>query len=594
MCFCKDLDTSHKGYTFSQTHTLSSSLVTHTSSRERALRREIDKDDEDRNEEKKSIVEGQGGGRRLGVCVCVCVCVCFSYLREKKEREKYREKEREKRMRKGMMMVMVLLAVLMNAQNGMGSAPAPEVQVPADSIAGVALSEPELSVLVDALTAADFVRFLTNPLASFTVFAPTNDAFANLLDELSLEDISELPVDVLINTLLYHVVPASYYATDFTQQEALPTLEGAQLFVNITSTGGVNIQGVGSDADVIQADVEAGSSVIHVVDEVLLPFRKNVLNAPSDSVVSVAFEEEELSTLIAALTVVDYLGLFTDPNSEFTVFAPTNTAFANLLQTLGVDSLADVPIDVLANVLLYHVVPSVAKAGDLTEGMALPTVEGADLSVSAVSPDGVVIEGITGDAAVLQADIEAGASVIHVIDGVLLPFELSDIIANAPEAESVRATPIPTDSIAGVAITENDLSTLVSGVVSTGLSGFLSNPGLELTVFAPTNEAFAELLGQVNPPDVDGDGLDLDDVPDNILLDILLYHVVPSAVSSSEFMDNMRLQTLEGGTVSIDMTGEGVVIEGIGTDASVVQADVAAGKAFVHVIDKVLLPFPFE
>ena len=56
----------------------------------------------------------------------------------------------------------------------------------------------------------------------------------------------------------------------------------------------------------------------------------------------------------------------------------------------------------------------------------------------------------------------------------------------------------------------------------------------------------------------------------------------------------MRLQTLEGGTVSIDMTGEGVVIEGIGTDASVVQADVAAGKAFVHVIDKVLLPFPFE
>ena len=132
------------------------------------------------------------------------------------------------------------------------------------------------------------------------------------------------------------------------------------------------------------------------------------------------------------------------------------------------------------------------------------------------------------------------------------------------------------------------------GYLSSGLSGFLSNPSLELTVFAPTNEAFAELMGQLNVPDLDGDGVDLDDFPENILLDILLYHIVPNSVSSSELIHEMKLQTLEGGTVSIDVTDDGVIINGIGTDANVVQGDVAAGNAFVHVIDTVLLPFPFE
>ena len=141
--------------------------------------------------------------------------------------------------------------------------------IPSDSVAGVALTVPDLSVLVDAAVATDLVGALSDPDAELTVFAPTNDAFVALLGALGAEGLDDLPVDLVTDVLLYHVVPAAALSTDLTDGMVLPTLGGGELTVDLSD--GVVIDGAGSSASVIIPDVVAGSSVVHVIDAVLLP-----------------------------------------------------------------------------------------------------------------------------------------------------------------------------------------------------------------------------------------------------------------------------------------------------------------------------------
>ena len=141
--------------------------------------------------------------------------------------------------------------------------------IPADSIAGVALGVPDLSILVDAAVATDLVGALSDPTSEFTVFAPTNDAFVSLLGALGLEGLADVPAEVATEILLYHVVPAVALSTDLTDGMVLPTLGGGELTVDLSD--GVVIDGAGSSASVIIPDVVAGSSVVHVIDAVLLP-----------------------------------------------------------------------------------------------------------------------------------------------------------------------------------------------------------------------------------------------------------------------------------------------------------------------------------
>merc|ERR1719359_29688 len=161
-------------------------------------------------------------------------------------------------------------------------------------------------------------------------------------------------------------------------------------------------------------------------------------------------------------------GALSDPTSEFTVFAPTNDAFVSLLGALGLEGLADVPAEVATEILLYHVVPAVALSTDLTDGMVLPTLGGGELTVDL--SDGVMIDGVGSSASVIAADVEAGSSVVHVIDTVLLPFAVGGA---APEMEP-EMEPEEELSVAALASLVPELSILVEAAVAADLVGALS------------------------------------------------------------------------------------------------------------------------
>ena len=171
----------------------------------------------------------------------------------------------------GNSLVHVIDAVLLPfSPSDFAPTPEPEEEGEGDSIASVAASESELSILVEAVVAGGLLDAVADPAAELTVFAPINQAFLDLLDAIGAEGLDDIPTDLLVDVLTYHVVPAVAFAEDLSDGQVLPTLNGAELVVDLTS--GVVIDGIGSDATVVNADVAAGLSVVHVIDTVLLPF----------------------------------------------------------------------------------------------------------------------------------------------------------------------------------------------------------------------------------------------------------------------------------------------------------------------------------
>merc|ERR1712176_1203414 len=334
-------------------------------------------------------------------------------------RHRVQEKKKEVIMTSVKMMVccvIVMVLALLAGNHNASFGGVKFVEAQDESIASVASGQENLSILVEAVIQGELLDPLSDPTAQLTVFAPTNDAFMSLFD-----------------VLTYHAVPAVAYSYNLADGMVLPTLTSSGASLTVDLSDGVVIDGVGSDATVIMPDVAAGSSVVHVVDTVLLPFTsesEEIDEAPEmepdmeepdmESIASVASGAEELSILVEAVVAAGLLDAITDPEAEFTVFAPTNDAFVTLLGALGIDELADIDTDTLTSVLLYHIVPAVAYSTDLTDGQVLPTLNGADLVVDLSS--GVMIDGIGSDASVTIADIPAANSVVHVIDTVLLPF----------------------------------------------------------------------------------------------------------------------------------------------------------------------------
>merc|ERR1712113_1161275 len=339
----------------------------------------------------------------------------------------------------------ILAMLVLGSVTCTNAQPGPDVEGP--SIVELAFSEPDLSSLVDAVVAADLVPALSDPSTTYTVFAPTNEAFASLLDTLGVETVDDIDTDVLTKVLKYHVVPVAALSTDLTDGQVLDTLDVPET-LTVDLSDGVKIVGVGSTATVIAPDLLAGNNVVHVINEVLLPFElpgspseepttepvpeEPVPEAPtpeipSDSIAGVALTVPDLSILVEALIQAGLVGEFVDPTSTFTVLAPTNDAFAAALAALPFDSLADIPLETLQDVLSYHVITVGAVTSDqLTDGQVIPTLNGAELTVDLTSePGSVIFKGIGSDAKVVIADVAAGDSVVHVIDAVLLPFPLT-------------------------------------------------------------------------------------------------------------------------------------------------------------------------
>jgi transforming growth factor-beta-induced protein len=276
-------------------------------------------------------------------------------------------------------------------------------------IVDTAVADGRFTTLVAAVTAAELVDTLKGE-GPFTVFAPTDDAFSALpagtIDELLKPENKQKLTDIL----LYHVVAGSVMAADVTALTSAPTVLGKDVAVKV-DMGSVYI----NEAKVIITDIATSNGVIHVIDAVLLP--------PSDeaamekkTIVDVAVADGRFNTLVAAVTAAELVETLSG-EGPFTVFAPTDDAFA-ALPAGTVDSLL-LPENKqqLTDILLYHVVSGKVMAADVVTLTSAPTVLGKDVTITV--KDGKVF--LNDTVQVIITDVEASNGVIHVIDAVLLP-----------------------------------------------------------------------------------------------------------------------------------------------------------------------------
>ncbi|MEC8048525.1 MAG: fasciclin domain-containing protein [Chloroflexota bacterium] len=286
------------------------------------------------------------------------------------------------------------------------STPYPEKEV-TKSIAEIAV-DGGFNTLVTALDAADLVETLSGE-GTFTVFAPTDEAFAALPDGM-LEDLLADP-NALKQILLYHVVGDVVMAETVVTLDNAETLEGSTIAIEVVD-GNVFL----NDSQVTSTDIEASNGVVHVIDKVLVPeLEEAVSNDVVEDVKSIAEVAVAggFNTLVAALDAADLVETLSGEGT-FTVFAPTDEAFAALPEGMLEGLLADT--EALTQILLYHVVGDVVKAETVVTLDEAETLAGNKVSIEIV--DGNVY---VNDSKVTSTDIEASNGVIHVIDKVLVP-----------------------------------------------------------------------------------------------------------------------------------------------------------------------------
>lgn len=397
---------------------------------------------------------------------------------------------------------------------------------------------PNHTSLSAAISTAGLEGALQNPSATLTVFAPDNQAFDNLAAALGTDINGLLALPNLSDILLYHVLGSTVDAASVMNGAIVDPLNNANS-IKLTKTSGNAVYA--NQAMVNGADLMTDNGVVHSVDAVLLA---------SETVVDVAIDNG-FSSLTTAVITAELLPALTDPFADYTVFAPSNMAFDNLAAALGTDIAGLLALPNLSDILLYHVLGASAPASGINNGdIVTPLNSINSIKLTKTSMGDVY----ANQAMVTLADVSADNCVVHVLDGVILPYE----------------------TVVDIAI-DNGFTSLSAAVVEAELLPALSNPLGTFTVFAPTNAAFDDLASDL--------GTDLNGVlasPD--LADILLYHVLGSIVTSGDIM-NGSVTTLEGSDVLVDLAS-GVMVN----NASVTLADVSSQNGVVHVIDKVLIP----
>ena len=430
----------------------------------------------------------------------------------------------------------------------------PPTAVPALSdIVDTAIADGRFTTLVTAVQAGGLVDTLKGA-GPFTVFAPTDDAFAKLPAGTVEGLLKPENLETLKNILLYHVVPGAVMAADvvtldgktadtaFAGNAIAISVKDGKVFLNET-------------VQVIITDIATSNGVIHVIDTVLLPPAKLA------NIVDTAVADGRFTTLVAAVTAGGLVDTLVG-EGPFTVFAPTDEAFATLPAGTVEGLLKTENLETLKNILLYHVVPGTVMAADVVtlDGKTADTAFAGNAIAISVK-DGKVF--LNETVQVIITDIVTSNGVIHVIDTVLLP-------------------PAKIANIVDTAVADGRFTTLVAAVTAGGLVDTLVGEG-PFTVFAPTDEAFAKLpAGTV-------EGLLK---PENLetLKNILLYHVVPGTVMAADVV------TLDGKTADTAYAGKSIaisVMDGkvyLNKNVQVIITDIVTSNGVIHVIDTVLLP----
>lgn len=423
----------------------------------------------------------------------------------------------------------------------------------------------EFSILIAALQAADprGLQALSSR-GKYTVFAPTDAAFAALLDELDVtaeELLSDQ--DTLTKVLGYHVALKRLDSKKVLASQKIKMGYGGYLY----QSGGVLTDENGRSANIIAVDIKASNGIIHVIDRVVLPKGPEKPNTIVDVVLAENAKSGEFSILIAALQAADprVLQSLGSPG-QFTVFAPTDAAFASLLTELGVtaDELLSNK-DLVTQVLGYHVALAKLDSSQVLASDKIQMSYGGYLYQSG----GILTDENGRTANIVAVDIKASNGIIHVIDRVVLPKQ--------PEQQK---------TIVDVVLEENaksgEFSILIAALKAADPRGLeaLSSPGT-YTVFAPTDAAFVALLAEL--------GVTADELLSNtdLVTKVLGYHVALAKLDSTQVLASEKIQMGYGGHL---WQSGGVLTDNKGRTANIIAVDIGASNGIIHVIDRVVLP----
>jgi uncharacterized surface protein with fasciclin (FAS1) repeats len=411
------------------------------------------------------------------------------------------------------------------------------------TLADVVANTDNLSTLATALDQAGKVETLGDTTSTFTVFAPSDDAF------------SAYDVDFLVNNagllgevLDYHVVAGQALESDELEDgQTVETVQGDQLEVTVDGDGNVFIEG----APVTTADVRTDNGIAHIVGDVLLTNRTAAERVQVTSATS---------TLNAALgaSAGNQADALNDTTQTFTVFAPSNAAFG----PYDVDFLTS-NAGLLSDVLDYHVVAGAAvTSGDLEEGtQTFETVTGDEVEVTVDGDGNVFVEG----APVTAADIEASNAAIHLVGDVLL--------TNRTAQERLQVT--------------TAFDPLYATLQDVGLASAFGNSNNTWTTFAPDTTAFQNA--------------DLSGYSDAEIQEILQYHTLDGVTDSEALLETLEnndgqvsLETNQGENVTITERDDGSIVFNDGeATLNLDRVDQRASNGILHRIDGVLIPPSF-
>ncbi len=434
--------------------------------------------------------------------------------------------------------------------------------VATSNLVETAVSAGEFNTLAAALQQTGLDTVLADPNATFTVFAPTDDAFAALGSNTIAALLAN--TDMLRDILLYHVLSGAVDSSTAiglagTEVEAANggslalSLNDGSLFINAS--------------EVTATDIGASNGIIHVIDSVLIPPQPDTATPDPitdnssqslQSIVDTAIAAGSFNTLTAALQTTGLDTVLADESNHYTVFAPTDAAFAALGNDT-IDALLADP-DTLRDILLYHVIADTSVDATTAVGLAGTKVTAANGEEFALSlNDGSLYVNLS---LVTATDVMASNGVIHVIDTVLLP----------PAPVSAKG------SVVDVALADGRFTTLVAALQATGLDAVLSDHSGVFTVFAPTDAAFAAL------GDATINAL-LGDLP--ALSNILLTHVISGATidSVSAFAAaSSSVETASGVEVALSIRDNALFVN----QSRVIITDIQAENGIIHVIDTVI------
>ena len=296
------------------------------------------------------------------------------------------------------------------------------------SIANIAVSNSNFSVLEEAAITGNVAVTLSNanpndPSGDYTVFAPTNAAFARL--GLNEDNLGVLQQSFLTNTLLYHVSNGN-----------LPSQQ-IQDGVASTSALGIDRRFIERDGDVyingskiVATDITAENGTVHVIDKVMIASGGNVVETAIALNDANVFVNPELSYLVEAVLYADLAGALSNPDANFTVFAPNDQAFIDLGAALGLtftqpSDIRQLDQSLVTAVLLNHVFADVSASNFTSELSAgsYDSLGDDDITLGAFN-NGVLSVSGSGNASpanMVIPDVQTSNGVVHVIDTVLLP-----------------------------------------------------------------------------------------------------------------------------------------------------------------------------